>query len=327
MAQVNPEQFEPKEPDKGKAPSSTLKIVGPTQEEMDAANRGDYAPRGLTKLLVNLSKSWLIRLGLVGGGAVITYVKVPAVHQFINSIPEYLQNYRHSSEVAKGVINPADAVYMTPEEYRKEGPPTIKHDDVNIPPPIKLPPGKENTPINFITRHGGFERLVNPRLNPDNPNEQLNDERIPVNDEIILDNIPIGGILISPIDGVITNFNHPAWVEQPDGTLSITGFFIEGKDEQGNEVSLAISTVGMKPIIDSPRTVLDEKGNVVPHAPIPVRIGQPIGAIVSQDHHQFFPGQVRISATSITTEGGVKEAGPANLKISVTQQRQTIMLR
>lgn len=78
------------------------KIIGPTPEEIQQANEGEFAPRGITNLLLKITKHPAARITAVGGavlgGAYATYENIPAVHQPIDKLIHGVSQPRNNLE-------------------------------------------------------------------------------------------------------------------------------------------------------------------------------------------------------------------------------------
>lgn len=61
-------------------------LFPPTKEEIRAANAGEYAPRGVQRLMLDVINNWMVRLGLAGTGVYFAYQQVPAVYEGVNSL-------------------------------------------------------------------------------------------------------------------------------------------------------------------------------------------------------------------------------------------------
>lgn len=226
----------------------------------------------------------------------------------------------------KGIFTEHNSVVMTPEQYRKTSPRLIDGDSVVMPLPIEFPEGQIPN-VKFKREKGkmfGGQRLINGRSEN---GEIISDGAVTVNDVLILDNLPVGSVFLSPWKGEIQLATSSGY-ENPDGSLKIAAFTIYTTDAKGNKVTLTMSTVKVKPLIE-PSRIEYEKGtnHTKPLTREPLNLGDPIVQILTTNHdNPNYDGQIHISALSRVEENGKSRGGAAGIEIATTPEGQSIRL-
>lgn len=106
------------------------KIIGPTQEEADAANRDGLAPKGLTKKLTDIAKNPVFKAAagtvVVAGGVTAAYQAIPAIHQSVDSLGQAAAERWNSmagqetfEERFPIVLSQENFTLVTPEEEKE----------------------------------------------------------------------------------------------------------------------------------------------------------------------------------------------------------------
>ena len=118
-------------------PPRREKDHGPSQADIDAANAGQLAPKGVEKAIHRFARSKAVKLGLVGGAAVGAY-QVPAIQRAVDSIyHDTLQKLglevptSFDNKADKGVIGDNNIVKASLSEIQQQSPePLVEKDNL-----------------------------------------------------------------------------------------------------------------------------------------------------------------------------------------------------
>ena len=142
----------------------------PTKEEVIAANAGKLAPRGVSKTLIDLSKTLPIRLGLLAG--IMVGLKVAAdkisdieIHREANAdFIKHLnsENTKTNREeisdntTTNGIKSEGNTIQMTREEYEKIAPPAIDRTNLKeVPMTLNIHPTSDGRTTRKLTLEQG----------------------------------------------------------------------------------------------------------------------------------------------------------------------------
>lgn len=221
-------------------------------------------------------------------------------------------------KATQGVIGPANSVLVTAQEYEKVAPPVIEKDNVNLLFPIKSKDGKAPTVEYKLTFNPFFGGTRTIRRGGEVQ------EKIEVNDAIILSGLKQGDILVSPITGKIYHSRAGIDLNNPNG--GEWGFVIKGADEYGNEIFINIHAGALKPLITTPR--LEDYKNSAELTAVDIKMGDPIGEILTLSNHRLFEGQVRVTAGSVVIEqDGTRRGGGANINTATNSVKKAFVLQ
>lgn len=291
--------------------------------------------------------SLLARLGIVLGVAAITggvglsaqhhietqeELSLPGIGRDIGAVPQTAVRDYHlllqkvgaeivvpqvfDTKATQGVIGPANSVLITAQEYEKIAPPVIDKDNVNLLFPIKSKGGQAPT-VEYKLSSG---LIVMPRIIRKGEVE----EKITVNNSMVISGLKPGDILISPITGKIYHSRSKRDLNNPNG--GEWGFTIKSYDENGNGITLIISTVALKPLINTPN--LTDYKNSAELTPVDIKMGDPIGQILTSSNDRLFAGQVQVlTASFIKEQDGTSRGGPSNINIATNPDPKSFVLQ
>lgn len=207
---------------------------GPTKEEADAANAGEYAPTGAESLLHRLARNWVVRLGLAGGASYAAY-QVPAIHEYVDVRyqdllrllnPETVVSSTFDNSLNEGVIGDNNILDLSLPEINQRFPKQVVEEGsflyflspIILPDGTRMPYGKKD-----VWELGGANY----------PTEELNEQAKQKNIKNYIEfSILENSILVSPVDGYgFINMGRESFGENPNHAI---GFGVIFHDEQQN---------------------------------------------------------------------------------------------
>ncbi|KKQ36590.1 MAG: hypothetical protein US55_C0061G0003 [Candidatus Levybacteria bacterium GW2011_GWC2_37_7] len=208
-------------------------------------------------------------VGVVGtlavGGTVVKIVSELTKEKKI-SVPDRID--RTATEGTLGVNN---TMQVTPKDYSNVAPKIVENGYVNVPLAVSSKDGQIRT-VHYKISKGSFAGLDD------------------YNAFLTFDGLVAGDTLLSPVNGII---------EINQGNEGLSYFFLytdpkgssKGYMEKDDAV-IIYSTTGLKPIIDFEKPI---NGSIRKE----IKIGDPIGTLISSAKDERFGGQVKIRGSAL----------------------------
>ncbi len=214
-------------------------------------------------------KSKIVRIGLsalaLGGLAVGTYeayqndmLPVKPIHRTIETPSIF------DPSALKSVIDPNNSIKMTLDEAIKAAPPVWQPESKTLTTilPIKFKDDR------IATLH--IEKAPNPYVGYKTPYVMT------------IDGLQAGDIIVSPMDGIIeTNGGN--------GKGVVAAFFLYGKGPNGERLVMVFATTDLNLLIYPTPQPQNVKVST------PIKMGDPIGSLLTSDKHRKFAGQIQIT--------------------------------
>lgn len=230
-------------------------VIAPSPEDVEAANAGALAPGRTRSFIESLSRSWAVRLGLVGVGGYAAYQNVPAFQEFADQTYhdtmqklglEVFVPTAFNNNTDKGVIGARNATPVTQREIDRLYPNAFE----------RLNDGKNTILLQHLldlSTSSNPDKSINFRKTFGGANKAERDKYAGtgIYDGIIYENVPGGAILRSPVDGflVITRDEQYNGKPLPNGA-DVMGVLVDFVAPNGNHYRLNIGGSTTKNFID-----------------------------------------------------------------------------